>query len=157
MKVVTTSQYRYTTLFTSLCLLLGTSIVTHAAQSEDLIKYRQSVMLSQRAHMAAATAIIEGKVEYKDQLVDHVKALEATTKMIPSLFPEGSDLGDTKALESVWKNNAEFLKRARTTQDKAQVLAKAVTSGDTAQYDVLLKDLLDACKSCHKDFRAKEK
>lgn len=151
------SQYRYTTLFTRVCLLLGTSIVTHAAEPEDLIKYRQSVMLSQRAHMAAATAIIEGKVEFKDQLVDHVKALEATTKMIPSLFPAGSNLGDTKALESVWKNNAEFLKRAKTTQEKSQALAKAVTSADTAHYGVLLKDLLDACKSCHKDFRAKEK
>lgn len=157
MKAVAANQYRYTTLFTSLCLLLGTSIMAHAAESEDLIKYRQSVMLSQRAHMAAATAIIEGKLEYKDQLVDHVKALEATTKMIPGLFPEGSDLGDTKALESVWKNNTDFLKRAKTTQEKSQALAKAVTSGDTAHYGVLLKDLLDACKSCHKDFRAKEK
>ncbi len=157
MKAVTLYQYRYTILLTSVCLLLGTSIVTHAVQPEDLIKYRQSVMLSQRAHMAAATAIIEGKVEFKDQLADHVKALEATTKMIPGLFPEGSDMGDTKALESVWKNNAEFLKRAKITQEKSQMLAKAVTSGDTAQYGVLLKDLLDACKSCHKDFRAKEK
>lgn len=151
------SQLLITKLLAFLCLLLSANLVTHAAEPEDVIKYRQSIMMSQRAHMAAATAIIEGKVDFNDQLVDHVRALEATTKIIAGLFPEGSDLGDTKALASVWKNNAEFVKRAKHTQEKSQTLAKAVSSGDSAQYGTLLKDLLDACKACHKDFRAKEK
>ena len=143
-------------LFTSVWLLLGASLAAYAAEPEDIIKYRQSVMLSQRAHMAAATAIIQGKVDFKDQLGHHVKSLEATTKDIPSLFPKDSDFGDTKALDAVWKNNAEFLKSAKNAREKSQALAKTVAAGDTKNYAPRLKELQEACRSCHKDFRKEE-
>ena len=143
-------------LFTSVWLLLDASLAAYAAEPEDIIKYRQSVMLSQRAHMAAATAIIQGKVDFKDQLGHHVKSLEATTKDIPSLFPKDSDFGDTKALDAVWKNNAEFLKSAKNAREKSQALAKTVAAGDTKNYAPRLKELQEACRSCHKDFRKEE-
>ncbi len=148
--------FRHWFLFSSIWLLLGASLATYAAEPEDIIKYRQSVMLSQRAHMAAATAIIQGKVDFKDQLSHHVKSLEATTKDIPSLFPKDSDFGDTKALDAVWKNNTEFLKSAKNAQEKSQALAKTVASGDTKNYAPRLKELQEACRSCHKDFRKEE-
>ena len=149
--------FRHCFLFSSIWLLLGASLAVHAAEPEDIIKYRQSVMLSQRAHMAAATAIIQGTVDFKDQLGHHVKSLEATTKDIPSLFPKDSDFGDTKALDAVWTNNAEFLKSAKNAQEKSQALAKAVAAGDTKNYAPRLKELQEACSSCHKDFRKEEK
>ncbi len=148
--------FRHWFLFSSIWLLLGASLATYAAEPEDIIKYRQSVMLSQRAHMAAATAIIQGKVDFKDQLSHHVKSLEATTKDIPTLFPKDSDFGDTKALDAVWKNNTEFLKSAKNAQEKSQALAKTVASGDTKNYAPRLKELQEACRSCHKDFRKEE-
>lgn len=150
-------RFRRCFLFGSIWLLLGTSLAAYAAEPEDIIKYRQSVMVSQRAHMAAATAIIQGKVDFKDQLGHHVKSLEATTKDIPSLFPKDSDFGDTKALDAVWKNNAEFLKSAKNAREKAQALAKTVAAGDTKNYAPHLKELQEACRSCHKDFRKEEK
>lgn len=146
--------YRF--LFTCIGLLLGANLAAQAAEPEDIIKYRQNVMLSQRAHMAAATAIIEGKVDFKDQLGHHVKSLEATTNAIPSLFPKDSDFGDTKALDAVWKNNAQFLKSAKNAQEKSRALAKTVASGDTKNYAPRLKELQEACRSCHKDFRKEE-
>lgn len=149
-------RFRRCFLFSSIWLLLGPSLAAYAAEPEDIIKYRQSVMLSQRAHMAAATAIIQGKVDFKDQLGHHVKSLEATTKDIPSLFPKDSDFGDTKALDAVWKNNAEFLKSAKNAHEKSQALAKTVASGDTKNYAPRLKELQEACRSCHKDFRKEE-
>ena len=56
----------------------------------------------------------------------------------------------------MWKNNAEFLKRAKVAREKAHALAKAVASGDKKNYAPRLKDLQEACKSCHKDFRKDE-
>jgi cytochrome c556 len=140
-------------------LLLGTGLVAHAAEptpADEIVKYRQAVMKSQAAHMAAAAAIIQGKVAFKDHLAAHVNALEATTMEIDKLFPKGSDMGDTKALGEVWSNNDEFQKRAKDAQQKSAALAKAVAAGDTPNYGARLKDLLEACKSCHKDFRKKE-
>ena len=142
--------------FTAVWFLVSAGATTHAAEPEDIIKYRQSVMLSQRAHMAAATAIIQGKVDFKNQLGHHVKSLEATTKDIPSLFPKDSDFGDTQALDAVWKNNAEFLKSAKNAREKSQALAKTVAAGDIKNYAPRLKELQEACRSCHKDFRKEE-
>jgi len=145
-------------IFSAAALLVGMSCAAHAAESkeEDIVKYRESVMKSQAGHMGAAAAIIMGKVDFKDQLSAHVKALEATTKDIDSLFPKGSDVGKTKALKEVWTKPDEFRKRAKDAQDKAAALAQAVAAGDTQNYGPRFKDLADACKACHKDFRKKE-
>ena len=143
-------------LFVAVGLLVGTSLVTYSAEPNDIVKYRQSIMLSQRGHLAAATAIIHGKVAFKDHLSNHVKSLEATVKTIPNLFPKDSNTDDTKAQDAVWKNNAEFLKRAKVAREKAHALTKAVASGDKKNYAPRLKDLQDACKACHKDFRKEE-
>lgn len=143
-------------------LVLGLNNIALAAEKkagkeEAIVKYRQEVMKSQGAHMSAAAAIIMGKVDYKDQLPAHVSALESTTKDISSLFPPGSDVGKTKALKSVWSKNEEFKKRAKHAEEMAAELAKAVAAGDTASYGKHFKELADACKSCHKDFRKKAK
>ena len=142
----------------SLFLLLGTSITVLAqSQSEDIIKYRRNVMKSNGAHAAAANAILQGKVDYKNQLADHAKALENVNKDIPSLFPKGSESGDTKALPAIWENRAEFEKRANDAKQKSAEFAKAAMTGDTQVATAKFKELSDACKSCHKDFRKEEK
>jgi len=148
------ARIRPSILLVSACLIAGTAF---AAEPEDIIKYRQDVMKSQGAHMAAAAAIIQGKVDYKGQLGDHVKALQATSKNVASLFPKDSDFGDTKASDAVWKNNTEFQKYAMDVRAKADALAKAVAANDTRNYGARLKELSDSCKGCHKDFRKEEK
>jgi cytochrome c556 len=140
-------------LLVSVCLVAGAAF---AAEPEDIIKYRQNVMKSQGAHLAAVGAIIQGKVDYKNQLGDHVKALQATTKDINSLFPKDSDFGETKALDAVWQKNADFQKLAKDTQQKAGALAKAVAANDSKNYGARFKDVADSCKACHKDFRKEE-
>ncbi len=145
---------RHRILLASACLLAGTAV---AAEPEDIIKYRQNVMKSQGAHLAAAGAIINGKVDFKGQLGDHAKALQATTKDIPSLFPKDSDFGETKALDAVWQKPAEFKKDAEHAHMMAVALDKAVAKGDSKSYPMHLKALLDSCKECHKDFRKEEK
>lgn len=138
--------------------LLGCVAMTAlAAEPEDIIKYRQNVMKSQGAHLAAAGAIIQGKVDFKNQLGDHVKALQASAKDVPALFPKDSDFGETKAQDSIWKNNADFQKRAKDTQDKVNALAKAVAAKDSANYGARFKDVADSCKACHKDYRKEDK
>jgi cytochrome c556 len=151
---------RYSLILTSATLLvlsLHTLALAADKKEEAIVKYRQEVMKSQGAHMSAAAAIIMGKVEFKDQLPAHVAALEATTKDIVSLFPAGSDVGKTKALKSVWSKQEEFHKRAKDAEDMSAALAKAVAAGDSQSYGKHFKALADACKSCHKDFRKKEK
>ena len=128
-----------------------------AAQPDDVIKYRQNVMKATGAPRAASAAIIQGKVDFKNHLDGHVKSVQTEAHDIKNLFPEGSDFGDTKAKDAVWKNRAAFNKAADDTAAKADALAEAVAAKDTKSYPQHLKALADSCKSCHKDFRREEK
>jgi len=135
--------------------LLATTAVAES-EPEDIIKYRQNVMKANGAHMAAAGAILQGKVAYKNDLTYHAKALQAINSNIPALFPAGSDFGDTKALDSAWSKRADFEKRAKDTKTKADAFAKAA-GGDPKAALGKFKELSDSCKACHKDFRKEEK
>lgn len=137
--------------------MAGIVVAARAADSEDIIKYRRAMMEANGGHLTAAAAIIRGKVDYRDQLADHVRALAAINKDIAALFPKDSDFGDTNALDAVWKKNDEFKKRARVAHDKADALKRTVDAKDTKNYEPRLKELIEACKSCHEDFRKEEK
>ena len=128
-----------------------------AAEPEDIIKYREAMMKANAGHMGASAAIINGKVDYKGDLADHAKALAALNKDIAAMFPKGSDFGNTEALDTVWKKNDEFKKRAQDAKAKADAFAKTVAAGDTANYGPRFKELNEACKACHKDFRKEKK
>lgn len=136
--------------------LSGAVAAQAESEPEDLIKYRQNVMKSSGANAAAATAIVQGKVEFKDRLRDHAQALVTSTKNIPALFPKGSDFGDTEALDAVWKKPDDFAKRAKDAQAKAIAFQKAVAANDTKAYAAKLKDVADSCKACHKDYRKEQ-
>lgn len=143
---------------TAAALVLGAAAAAQAeGDPEEIIKYRQNVMKSNGANLSAAGAIIQKKVDFSGRLADHANAVAAGSKNIAALFPPGSDFGtDTKALDAVWKNRAQFEKLAKDSETKAAAFAKAVSSKD-AQVGARFKELADSCKACHKDFRKEEK
>lgn len=147
---------RLASIFVTLGLMASVSTL-YAAESKEIIKYRANVMKTNGANMSAAAAVLKGKVDQKDRLLDHAKTIETFTKDIPSLFPKGSGSGETRALASVWQKWSEFEKSARNNHAKAKAFAKAVGANDSAAMKTAFKELADSCKSCHKDFRKKKK
>ncbi|MDO8705688.1 MAG: cytochrome c [Sulfuricaulis sp.] len=127
-----------------------------AAEPEDIIKYRQNIMKAIGGHTAAAGSIVQGKVDYKNQLADHARALQALIGDIPGLFPKDSDFGDTKAQDVVWSNRVEFEKRAKDSKTKVDLFAKALQGGNQQTIGASFKAVGESCKACHKDFRKKE-
>lgn len=137
-------------------LVLLAPMALRAAEPEDIIKYRQNIMKAVGGHTAAAGSIIQGKVNYKHQLADHARALQALISDIPGLFPEGSDFGDTKAKDEAWSKRAEFEKRAQDSKTKVDIFAKALQGGNQQSIGASFKEVGESCKACHKDFRKKE-
>ena len=90
--------------------LLGLSFSTYAQDidTDALIKFRQGVMKAQGGHMGAMAQIVRGKVNFPDQLLVHAKALNSIAHDIDTLFPEGSDFGETDAKEEIWSNWDKF-------------------------------------------------
>lgn len=121
---------------------------------EEIIKYRQAMMKALSGHMSAAARLVRGKVSYSGHLREHADAIAALAAHVGDLFPEGSDFGETEALEAIWEQPDKFAEAAQNNADAAAALRAAAASGQGI--DAAFGDLSDACKSCHKTFREKE-
>ena len=54
-----------------------------------------------RGHIGAISRIIRaGLGGYKGHITDHAVAIQNAAKIIPAMFPEGSDFDDTDALRA---------------------------------------------------------
>jgi cytochrome c556 len=139
-----------------LLVMVVWSFQSHAADSQDIIKYRRSIMKSQGAHAEAASEIIKGKVPYDSDLSYHAAALNSSTHDLVKLFPKGSDFGETRAKAEIWSKRSEFEKVANDAEKAGSAFLAAVNSGDTATIRKAFGDLGEACKGCHKQFREKK-
>jgi cytochrome c556 len=132
-------------------------LALYAAEPEDVIKYRRNVMKAIGGHTSAAGAIVQGKVGYQAHLTEHARALQAMTRDIPGLFPKDSDFGDTNAKDAVWSKRADFEKAATEAKERVEIFAMAVKGGNPMLIEGSFKNVGEACKACHKDFRKEEK
>jgi cytochrome c556 len=127
-----------------------------ADEPANLIKYRKNVMKSIGAHITNIAAVVKGEVSRTDHLTRDAAALAELTRDIPTLFPEGSGDGDTRALPDIWADWAKFEEAAKTTHERAQELAAVAEGGDVAAVGPALGALGKACGGCHKPFRKEQ-
>lgn len=154
----------------SVVSLFGTGVVgvalvwgsVHAAEEipmekiEPAIKYRQNVMSAMGGLVGASVGRLRDGFSYGPDMKSIADGLQALSKDIPALFPEGTDFGETKAKPAVWEKREKFEKAAANLKDKVDAFAAAAKTGDRASSLKAFKAMGDACKGCHEDFR-KEK
>lgn len=141
-------QKRFVSALVVVLGMFGIMGVAQADSEEGYIKYRQAVMKSAAGHLSAAKSIVYGSVKLDGQLQAHADALADMAVMIPAVFPEGSDFGDTDAKPEVWEQPDEFLQAIKKYEEASAAFA-AGPSLDS------FEAVSDACKSCHKEFREK--
>ena len=140
----------------SASLLFGAGALSAQSEPEDLIKYRQNLMRAQAGHLGAMVPIINGGVALGSQLPVHARNLHALTGFLVNVFPEDSDFGETRAKEAVWEDSDAFSKAARRARTAAGQLAAVAESGSQEELQAKLGAVVDACKGCHKKYRASE-
>jgi len=137
--------------------LFGLLAPPAAAQEEGVIKHRQAVMKAVGGHMGAMAAIVKGQVKFPGDLKVHAGAMADLAGIAERLFPEGSDFGDTRAKEDIWKKPAEFKKIVDAFKTESAKLAKAAEGGDMNAFGEQFKALgKNACGACHETFREKK-
>lgn len=72
---------------------------------------------------------------------------------IPDLFPEGSIVGDSKALPAIWENWDAFVAIVESGKAAATTGIAAAEAGDAAAYGAALQALGATCGACHQQFR----
>ncbi len=71
----------------------------------------------------------------------------------PSLFPDDSFDGKTKASTDIISNRDKFNSIAKEYEDNAKLIIELIESGDSAAVNKSFQNLYSSCKSCHSRFR----
>lgn len=115
---------------------------------EELVAARKAAMREDGGILRGAGGL---------QGADMVTAAETLVKNftnLPHMFPEGSAVGDSKALPAIWENWDAFtdlFAQARVASEAALVAAQA---NDTAGFQAALQPIGPLCGQCHQQFRA---
>jgi cytochrome c556 len=89
-----------------------------------------------------------------DDAVAAMQTLLNNYSHIPDLFPEGSIVGDSKALPTIWENWDDFVAIVETGKTAAASGLAAAQTGDTTGYAAALQSLGATCGACHQQFRS---
>src|SRR5262245_27810272 len=105
-----------------------TAVVGAAALAQDIIKTRQAGMKAQGQAMKTIDGIIKAGGSAADVVAPATKIHEVAM-LIPSLFPAGSDQGDTGANKEIWDKFDDFKAKASDLEAQSKMLIDAANSG----------------------------
>jgi cytochrome c556 len=139
-------------------LVLGVLAVAFAGVAigaDDPIKERRDIMKKNGAAAKIAVEMIKGTTPYDaTAAAAAMKTLEEDLTVFPTLFPEGSDQGQTNASPDIWKNMDDFKAHAAKLVTDATAAEAAAAQGLDS-----FKTAFDAvgadCGSCHEKYRLK--
>jgi cytochrome c556 len=124
------------------------------ADTFDPIKTRQAGQDVLAGTFAGVKAVVTLKGDVKT-LEASGKAIQKWALAFATLFPAGSDKGETKAAPAIWTDRAGFDKDAEALSAAGGKLAVAAKAGDETAVAAAMKEIGDACGACHKDYRLK--
>lgn len=130
----------------------GTAYVAYA--QADVIKARKDNRQELRKAMGEVKKVIDDKGSAAAVVPVAMKMVELE-KAFVGMFPAGSNVGDTKALPTIWSDMAGFQAASKATETAAGALAEAGKSGDLTRVAAAFGEVGKSCGTCHDKYRAK--
>jgi len=144
---------RFRFLIVAACVIAGLSAAVVA--QEDVIAERKALMKANGAAARTASETINGVKPFDAAAAaEAARTIAHDLEVFPTLFPPGSDQGDTTASPAVWTQMEKFKELAAKTVGDANAAAEAAAEGVEAfkaAFDVVGGN----CQSCHEDFRVR--
>jgi cytochrome c556 len=117
--------------------------------NEQLVDARQSAMKQDGRALRGADALTG------EQAVAAATILLQNFTSFPALFREGSITDKSKARPDIWENWDDFQARFAHDAEAAGRMLAAAQAGDTAAYQVAVKEIGESCGACHMTYRAR--
>jgi cytochrome c556 len=135
----------------------ATSPCALAADKDQVIKDRQSLMKEQGGDAGAVKAYLDDKGDLAKATAAAADLIQ-TMKKIPDVFPPGTEgpnpEGKFAPKAEVWSDPKGFLAARDAAAEKAEALVVAVKGGDKAKIQEAFADLgKNGCGGCHGKFR----
>lgn len=138
---------------TCLAAVFAASLAAEFAIAADPIAERQELMKTIGRSRKAAADMASGKAPYDAAAAAAaLEAVAASAEKFPTLFPPGSDAGETEAAPDIWTNTAEFERLAALLASEATA-ASAAASGGPEALAAAMRGIGGTCRDCHDQFR----
>lgn len=140
----------------ALAALAASVVATSVLAQQDPLAARKALMKANGQHAGAMIKMTKGEIPFDVAKVNAAFDQWAdTAKKLPSLFPDNSKDGKTRALPAVWTERTKFdAGIAKFAKDVADYRAKATANLDGLK--VAMAAIGKDCGSCHETFRKPE-
>ncbi len=124
---------------------------------EQYVKHRQSAFALMGWYFGPMAAVAKGERPFNKEEATKASALVATMAKLPfDSFVAGTEnVGNTRALPTVWTDNAKFKDIAAKLGVETEKLASLAAAGDEAGFKKQFGVVGGTCKACHDDFQKK--
>jgi cytochrome c556 len=145
------------------CLLFSVAIAAVASPAqaqfskpERAVQYRQAAFTLMNNHMGRISQAVQGKVPYdKEAVLRSAEIIEIVGKLPYEGFTPGSDLMESKAKPSIWKEEAKFKQLAADMQAETVKLTAAARTGNLDNVRNAFRATAKSCDNCHDVYREK--
>ena len=140
----------------TLLIFASVAIASTGAQAQDdvaYLAYRQKVMKSIGINTGSIGDILKNKLPYTENIATHAKAIQEASKLIESAFKKEIAEGKTDAKPEIWQEWKKFVAAAKKLEEESGKLAVVAAGGDMAAIGAAMKQVGNACGSCHKPYR----
>lgn len=134
-----------------LSVLLSTSAMADSNQ-EEVYFYRTNIMENSFSHLEALKVYVNGKLEFKSHVANHVDALLDLNGMYQDIFPMGEQYPESEALPAIWSDPQGFKYAIKNNRQKIMAL-KQIDPADLKALKRAVNEVRMSCGDCHSYFR----
>ncbi len=134
----------------------GVPVQAQFSKPERAVQYRQAAFTIMNNHMGRISQAVQGKVPYdKDAVLRSAEIVEIVGKLPYEAFAPGTDLMESKAKPSIWKEEAKFRQLATDMQAETVKLTAAAKTGNLDNVRTQFRATAKSCDACHDAYREK--
>lgn len=132
-------------------------LTTGVSFAQDAITERKALMKSNGANAKTGSDMVKGTTPFDaKKAADAMGNVATNAARFPTLFPSGSDSGETRASPKIWEDLAGFRAAAAKLGADATAAQKAAASG-ADDFKAAFGNLVKNCDSCHEAYRTPRK
>lgn len=136
---------------TAVTLGLLAGIGTAFAQG-DVLTARKDGFKGAARQMEAIKGVIDQRGDPRS-LNDGIAGMISFFQGLPARFPEGSGVGETRALPAIWSDRAGFETANTNMVTQLRALQAAANTGDQAALAAAFQQTGATCGACHRPYR----
>jgi cytochrome c556 len=143
-------------LLAAVAAAVSTPVHAQFSKPERAVEYRQAAFTLMNNHMGRISQAVQGKIPFdKDAVLRSAEIIEMVGKLPYEAFAPGTDLMESKAKPSIWKEEAKFKQLAADMQAETVKLTAAAKTGNLDNIRNQFRATAKSCDACHDAYREK--